>query len=76
MTTPPTPHDTSPPPAPDPLERRLTALTDWRDAEPTLHAEALRRAREATGDGATPSRFGRLGRMRLRIACARSAGDQ
>ncbi len=68
MTTPSTPHDTAPGPAPDPLERRLAALTDWRDAEPTLHAEALRRERKAADDGAAPSRFGLLGRMRLRPA--------
>jgi hypothetical protein len=52
----------TPPPALDPLERRLAALTDWREGEPTIYAEALARARE--GSGSAPP--GPWPRMRLR----------
>jgi cell division septum initiation protein DivIVA len=62
VTTPHTHGDT--PGAPDALECRLTALTDWHDAEPTLHAEALRHARGEDAEGAPARRAGVLARLR------------
>lgn len=52
MTTPQTPSSSDG--APDPLEARVTALTDWRDSDPTIYAEALRRARAKSGVSARP----------------------
>ncbi len=72
MTTPRTPDGQLPrADGPDPLERSLGALTEWRDAEPSLYAQALRQARTvathapAARDGAEPA-----GRRRIRPAVA------
>lgn len=54
--------------APDPLERRLSALTEWRDAEPTLHIEALRLTRSGEGAASDAGRLGVIARMRIRPA--------
>lgn len=70
MTTPHTTPGDETAPVSDPLERRLAALTDWRDAPPTLHEEALKRVRQGDDKAAATRRPGLLARMRTRPAVA------